>query len=67
MLSKLTDGAVKALIGAIKVVLLVVILIALVAWAKANPATAQAALNNVVRAAVAIVNWVCNWIVQALS
>lgn len=67
MLTKLTDGAIKALLGAIKIVLLVVILIALVAWAKANPTTAQEALNKVVAAAVAIVNWVCDWIVRALS
>ncbi len=67
MLAKLTDGVVKALLGVVKIVLLFVFIISLVAWAKANPATAQAALNKVVEAAVAIVNWVCNWIVQALS
>jgi hypothetical protein len=67
MLTKLTDGAIKALVGALKIVLLVVILIALVAWAKANPATAQAALNKVVEAGVAVITWVCDWITQELS
>jgi|tagenome__1003787_1003787.scaffolds.fasta_scaffold18718336_2 ABC-type nitrate/sulfonate/bicarbonate transport system substrate-binding protein len=67
MFTKLTDGAVKALLGAIKVVLLVVVLIALVAWAKANPDAAQAVLNKVADAAAAIISWVADWITRELS
>ena len=67
MFTKLTDGAVKALLGAIKVVLLVVVLIALVAWAKANPDAAQAVLNKVADAVAAIISWVADWITRELS
>ena len=67
MLTKLTEGAIKALLGAIKVVLLVVVLIALVGWAKANPEAAQAVLNKVAAAAAAVVTWVADWITKELS
>lgn len=67
MLTKLTEGAVKALLGAIKVVLLVVVLIALVAWGKANPEAAQAALNKVAGAVMALIAFIADWITTALS
>lgn len=67
MLTKLTDGAIKALLGALKVVLLVMVLIALVAWAKTHPASAQDALNKVANAVIAIITWVADWITRELS
>ncbi len=67
MLTKMTDAALKAVAGAIKIVLLVVVLIALVGWAKTNPETAQLALNKIAAAAMAILTWVADWITRTLS
>jgi hypothetical protein len=67
MLTKLTDGAIKAVVGAIKIVLLFVVLIALVAWAKTNPDSAEAVFNKVADAVAAIISWVADWITQELS
>jgi hypothetical protein len=67
MLTKLTDGAIKAVVGAIKIVLLFVVLIALVAWAKTNPDSAEAVFNKVADAVAAIISWVADWITRELS
>jgi uncharacterized membrane protein len=67
MLTKMVDGAISALVGAIKVVILFGILVGLVVWAHQDPDSWKAAMSKVAGVAVAFVTWICDWIVSLLS
>lgn len=66
MLTKMVDGAIGALVGAIKVVLLFGVLVGLVVWAKTNPESWKAVMSQVAGVGVALVTWVCDLIVSLL-
>ncbi len=69
MIDKLVSGALSALGGAIKVVLLFGVLVGLVVWARTNPESWKAAMSQVAGLAVSFVTWVCSvlqgWLDQA--
>jgi hypothetical protein len=67
MFKRMGAAVVGLLQSALVVVVLVVLLIALVGWAKTNPAQAQAALTKVITTGVAVLTWVCNEIQAALA
>ena len=66
MLTKMVDGAISALVGAIKVVVLFGILIGLVVWAKTNPDSWKAVMSQIAGAGVALVTWICDLIVSLI-
>ena len=69
MIQKLVGGALSALGGAIKVVLLFGVLVGLVTWAWSDPESWKAAMSQVARLGVSFVTWVCSvlqgWLDQA--
>ena len=67
MLTKMVDGAISALVGAIKVVILFGILVGLVVWAHQDPDSWKAAMSKIAGVGVAFVTWICDWIVSLLS
>ncbi len=68
---KLVGGALSALSGAIKVVLLTGILVGLVVWARTNPESWKQAMAAVAGLGVTFVEWVVghlqNWLDQAAA
>lgn len=66
MIDKMVGGAISALVGALKVVVLFGILVGLVVWAKADPASWKALMAQVAGALVALVSWVCQLIVDLI-
>jgi hypothetical protein len=69
MIDKLVSGALSALGGAIKVVLLFGVLVGLVVWARTNPESWKAAMAQVAGLGVSFVSWLANllqgWLDQA--
>lgn len=69
MIEKLVSGALSALAGAIKVVLLFGILVGLVVWARTNPESWKAAMAQLAGLGVSFVEWVAgtlqSWLDQA--
>ena len=57
MFGNLGAGVKSLALDAIKIVLLFVVLVAVIKWAKANPATAQQMLTNLANAAAAVITW----------
>ena len=66
MIDKMVGGAINALVGALKVVVLFGILVGLVVWAKADPDSWKALMAQVAGALVSIVSWVCRLIVDLI-
>jgi len=66
MIDKLVGGAVNALTGAIKVVVLFGILVGLVVWAKTDPDSWKALMAQVAGAGVAVLTWVLDLVVSLL-
>ena len=60
MIDKLVGGALSALGGAIKVVLLFGILVGLVTWARSDPESWKAAMAQVAGLGVSFVTWVAS-------
>jgi hypothetical protein len=67
MALKPVETAKGALVGLIQVVILVVILVALISWARSNPAQAQQTLNKVMNALALVIVKLCDWITAALA
>lgn len=71
MIDKLVSGALSALGGAIKVVLLFGVLVGLVVWARTNPESWKAAMAQVAGLGVSFVSWLANllqgWLDQAAA
>ena len=71
MIDKLVGGALNALSGAIKVVLLTGILVGLVVWAQTNPESWKQARAAVAGLGVSFVEWVVGilqgWLDQAAA
>lgn len=69
MIEKLVSGALSALGGAIKVVLLFGVLVGLVVWARTNPESWKAAMAQVAGLGVSFVEWLAGllqgWLDQA--
>jgi uncharacterized protein YgfB (UPF0149 family) len=69
MIDRLVAGALNALSGAIKVVLLFGVLVGLVVWAGTNPESWKAAMSAVAGLGVAVVTWLAEllqtWLDQA--
>jgi hypothetical protein len=69
MIDKLVTGALSALSGAIKVVVLFGILVGLVVWARTNPESWKAAMAQLAGLGVSFVEWVAgilqSWLDQA--
>jgi hypothetical protein len=57
MIDKLVSGALSALGGAIKVVLLFGVLVGLVVWARTNPESWKAAMSQIAGLGVSFVTW----------
>lgn len=66
MIDKVVDGAISALVGALKIVALFGILVGLVVWAQADPEAWKALLAQVAGAGVALISWVCDLIVDLI-
>jgi uncharacterized membrane protein len=58
MIDKLVGGALNALSGAIKVVVLTGILVGLVVWARTNPESWKSAMSAVAGLGISFVEWV---------
>lgn len=71
MIDRLVYGALSALGGAIKVVLLFGVLVGLVVWARTNPESWKDAMSAVAGLGVSFVTWLCDllqgWLDQAGS
>jgi uncharacterized membrane protein len=67
MLQKMVDGALGALVGAIKVVVLFGVLVGLVVWARNDPESWKAVMAKVAGALVALVTWVTDLLVSLLG
>jgi hypothetical protein len=67
MLSALTQGLMTAVINLIKITLGVVVLLALIAWAKHNPAQAQTAATKVMTAIASVITWGSQQIINLTS
>ena len=67
MIDKLVGGAVNALTGAIKVVVLFGVLVGLVVWARTNPESWKAVMAQVAGVGVALVTSVCDLIGSLLG
>lgn len=67
MVTRMVGGAKAALIGAIVVVILFAVLVSMIRWGQANPAQMSALADKIAAALVAVVTWVCNIIISALS
>jgi hypothetical protein len=67
MIDKMVSGAVNALTGAIKVVVLFGVLVGLVVWARQDPESWKAVMAQVAGVGVALVSWVCDLIVSVLN
>lgn len=69
MIDKLVSGALSALGGAIKVVLLFGVLVGLVVWARTNPESWKHAMASFAALGVSFAEWVANllqgWLDQA--
>jgi hypothetical protein len=57
MIDKLVSGALTALGGAIKVVLLFGVLVGLVVWAQTNPESWKAAMAQIAGLGVSFITW----------
>ena len=66
MINKLVGGAINALAGALKVVVLFGILVGVVVWAKSDPESWKALMAQVAGALVALVSWVCDLLVSLI-
>jgi hypothetical protein len=62
MLAKAGAAAIGALIDAAKIVIGVMVLIALIGWAKTHPDQAQALVTNAMNTAVALLNKLFTWV-----
>jgi hypothetical protein len=67
MIDKLVGGALSALSGAIKVVILFGVLVGLVTWAKADPESWKAAMAQLARLGVSFVTWLVGLLQSALD
>jgi hypothetical protein len=67
MIDKLVGGAVHALTGALKVVVLFGVLVGLVVWARTNPDSWKAVMADVAGVGVAFVTWVCDLLLSLLD
>jgi hypothetical protein len=67
MFSALTQGLMTAVINLIKITLGIVVLIALIAWAKHNPVQAQAVATKAMDAVFSVIVWGCNQIINLTS
>ena len=67
MITKMVDGAIAGLVGAIKVVILFGILVGLVVWARQDPESWKAVMAQLAGVGVALVSWVCDLIVSLLD
>lgn len=67
MIQRMVGGAVNALTGAIKIVLLFGVLVGLVVWARNDPEAWKALMAKVAGAGVALVNWVADLVVGLLD
>lgn len=63
MIDKMVSGAVNALTGAIKVVILFGVLVGLVVWARNDPESWKAFMAKAAGAGVAVLSWVIDLIV----
>lgn len=71
MIDSLVKGALAALGGAIKVVLLFGVLVGLVVWARADPESWKAAMSAIAQLGVSFVMWLVgllqSWLDQAAA
>jgi uncharacterized membrane protein len=67
MIEKMVGGAVNALTGAIKVVVLFGVLVGLVMWARNDPESWKAAMAKVAGMLVALISWVTDLVVSLLQ
>jgi len=67
MITKMVDGAIAGLVGAIKVVLLFGILVGLVVWAQADPESWKAAMAKIAGLGVALVSWAADQLEELLN
>jgi hypothetical protein len=67
MLNRAGAAIVGALMKALTIVLLFVLLISLIHWAKANPDKAQTLLNGAIDTAANVIGWVFEQIDSAIA
>lgn len=67
MIQKVVSGAMSALTGAIKIVLLFGVLVGLVVWARHDPAAWKALMAKVASAGIALVTWVADLVISLLN
>ena len=67
MIDKMVSGAVNALTGAIKVVVLFGILVGLVVWAQADPESWKAAMAKIAGLGVALISWAADQLAGLLD
>ena len=67
MLQRMVDGAANALFGAIKVVILFGVLVGIIVWAKADPASWQAVMAKVAGALMLLVTKLAELVTSLLD
>lgn len=67
MIERFLAAVQRGIAGAIGVLMLVALLVGLVFWARDNPDALQALVGKLVEAAVSLVSWLCDQIVEALD
>lgn len=67
MIAKMVGAGIAALQGVIKIVVLFAVLLGIVAWGKGHPVEMQALFDKLFSAAAAIINWICNLIIDVLG
>jgi hypothetical protein len=67
MIQKLVSGAVTALTGAIKIVLLFGVLVGLVVWARHDPEAWKTLMGKIASAGIALVTWVADLVISLLN
>lgn len=66
MITKMVDGAIGALVGALKIVFLFGVLVGVVVWAKADPESWKALMAQIAGAGIALISWLCRLIVDLI-
>lgn len=67
MIDKMVTGLVGAAVGVFKLAAIIVVIVAFITWAKANPDSAQAALTKFMDMLASVITWACDQIIALTS
>jgi hypothetical protein len=67
MLDRLASGALSAAASVFKLAAIVVLIVAFIGWAKANPDSAQTAMTKVMDMLASVIGWSCDQIIALTS